>query len=248
MSRPLSSLDAALASLAPDVVFPPTPDILAGVGRRLAAPPSAARRRPWARAVALATALTLLLVATAAALAWVLPGLRITPVASVPAVPSPPLGSGLGLGAEVPAGEPQPFAVTALGPADAVRVARDGAVATLIFASRDGLPELDEGVGLLAQRIDGTLDEAMIEKLVDEVGATVVPVTVGGADGFWVAGPPHLVRYLASDDGVVRVEMTRLAGDTLVWQRGDTLYRIESPLGMEATLRLAESVDDPGTD
>ena len=41
--------------------------------------------------------------------------------------------------------------------------------------------------------------------------------------------------------------MTRLAGDTLVWQRGDTLYRIESALGLEATRRLAESVDDPGT-
>jgi hypothetical protein len=38
--------------------------------------------------------------------------------------------------------------------------------------------------------------------------------------------------------------MTRLAGDTLVWQDGETLYRIESALGLEPSLRLAESIGD----
>ena len=241
------SVDEALTALAAEVAFPPTPDLVAGIERRLATRPGA-RRWPWRRAVLLAAALTLLVVATAAALAWVLPGLRIIPVASVPAAPSPPLGSGLGLGAEAGPDEPQPFAVEALGAADAMHVARDGEVVTLVFAPRNDLPELEEGIGLLVQRIRGALDEAMVEKLVGEVGATVTPVSVAGAVGFWVAGPPHLVRYLATDGGVVRVEMTRLAGDTLVWQVEDTLYRIESSLGLDATLRLAESIEDPGTD
>jgi hypothetical protein len=41
--------------------------------------------------------------------------------------------------------------------------------------------------------------------------------------------------------------MTRLVGDTLVWQRGGVLYRIESGLGLAETLRIAESIDDEGT-
>ena len=99
----------------------------------------------------------------------------------------------------------------------------------------DGMPELDDGIGLLVQRVEGTLDRSKVMKLVDEVGARVVPITVNGADGFWIAGPPHLVRYLDAD-GRERAEMTRLAGDTLVWQDGETLYRIETALGLEATL------------
>ncbi len=38
--------------------------------------------------------------------------------------------------------------------------------------------------------------------------------------------------------------MTRLAGDTLVWQRDDVLYRIESGLGLDATRRIAESIGE----
>jgi len=236
------SLDAALRGLAADVAFPAVPDhMTAGVASRLAGRTPAPRRWRWTRALLIAAGLTLLAAATVAALAWALPGLRIVPVASVPAAPG--LGSGLALGDAAAPGEAAPFTIAALGVPDATYRSPDGGVTTFLFAPRDGLPELGAGIGLLAQRIDGTLDRSMVMKLVDEVDARVVPVSVGGADGFWVAGPPHLVRYVGTD-GRERAEMTRLAGDTLVWQDGDTLYRIESGLGLEPTLRLAESVDD----
>ena len=70
-----------------------------------------------------------------------------------------------------------------------------------------------------------------------------VSVTVDGAPGFWISGPPHLVRYLDLT-GRERSEMTRLAGDTLVWQAGNALYRMESGVGMVETIRLAESIEE----
>ena len=237
-------IDRALRGLAADVVFPPTPRLLPGVERRLgaSAEPGAARRR-WSRAFVLAAGLTLLLAATAAALAWVLPGLRITPVASVPAAPTAGLGDGLTLGEPIPRAE-APFTVEALGPPDAAYETADGSVVSLVYSADDGLPEMDgAGIALLIQRIEGELDATMVEKLVEEVGARVTPVRIGGADGFWIEGPPHLVRYLAPD-GDVRAEMTRLVGDTLVWQEDRILYRMESALGITESRRLAASVTD----
>ena len=190
---PDARLDAALRELADAVVFPPVPELSTSVAARLAAPGDRSRPWRWGRPVLLAAALTLLLAATVAALAWALPGLRILPVASVPAAPTVTLGTGLALGEALAPAEPQPFGLDAVGPADAVYESRDGGVTTLVFASRDDLPDLardgdgDSGVGLLAQRVEGTLDRSMVMKLVEEVGARVVPVTVNGADGFWVA-------------------------------------------------------------
>jgi hypothetical protein len=237
-------LDDALRALAPDVGFPPTPELRRGVAERRAAPVAEWRGWRWTRPVLLAAVITLLVAASAVALAWALPGLRIVPVASVPGAPT--LGTDLALGGALPPGEPQPFAVGGLGPADGAFVSRDGTVVTLVFAPRDGMPELGRGVGLLAQRVEGTLDVPMVMKLVEEVDARVVPISVDGLDGFWVTGPPHLVRYIG-EDGREHSEMTRLAGDTLVWQDGEVLYRIESAIGLEASLRLAESVEDEGT-
>ena len=237
-------IDRALGGLAADVVFPPTPSLLPGIERRLGAStePRADRRR-WARAFVLAVGLSLMVVATVAALAWVLPGLRITPVASVPAAPTADLGAGLTLGEPIPVAE-APFTVGALGPPDAAYEIADGSVVSLVYAAHDGLPEMDDaGIGLLIQRIDGELDATMVEKLVEEVGAKVTPVRIDGADGFWIEGPPHLVRYLAPG-GAVRAEMTRLVGDTLVWQQDGILYRMESALGLAESRRLVASVTE----
>ena len=64
---------------------------------------------------------------------------------------------------------------------------------------------------------------------------------MGGDAGFWIEGLPHLVRY-TDPDGRERSQRTRLVGDTLVWERGGVLYRIESGLGLDGTLRIAESI------
>jgi len=46
-----------------------------------------------------------------------------------------------------------------------------------------------------------------------------------------VAGDAHLV-----------VPPNRLAGNTLLWVRGETTYRLETALGRDGALRLARSV------
>jgi hypothetical protein len=43
-------------------------------------------------------------------------------------------------------------------------------------------------------------------------------------------------------DGDVGIVRSALAGDTLLFARGGTLYRLESALGKDATLEIARSM------
>jgi hypothetical protein len=237
-------LEVALRDLATEIEFPATPDLRGAVAARLGALPG----RSWwrwtvGRALMLA-ALAVLLLAAAAVL--VLPGLRIIPVQTIPtaSVPADALATRLALGERVPLETVEAALPSALGDPDEAYSSRGGEVVSLVYASRAELPELaDTGIGLLVQQINGSLERERVEKLVVEFGVTVTPVEVAGVPGFWIDGPPHLIRY-TGPAGEERAEMTRLVGDTLVWQRGDVLYRIESGLGLERTLRIAESIGD----
>ena len=238
-------LDAALADLAGAVEFPPTPDMRLRIADRQAGVPRRRFFSPLPRALVLALIGLLVLAAAAAALVLSVPGLRLTLVPSQPttSVSVDPLGTRLALGAAVPVDEVANLAPDALGPPDEAYVIDDGAITSLVYAAGDGLPELDgTDIGLLIQAFDGALDREQVEKLVGEVGVSVTAVSVDGADGYWIEGPPHLLRYLGPD-GEARAEATRLVGDTLVWERDGTLYRIESGLGIDETLRIAETIE-----
>ena len=232
-------LEVALRELGAEIAFPPTPDLRAGVAERIAA--GSGRRwwqTPLPRALVLAVIVTLLLAATVAAL----PGLRIVFVPS-PSVVAEPLGDRLALGEPV---TPSTVAVaipSALGVPDEAYVMGDDEVLTVLYRTTDQLPPLAASdVGLLVQRIAGSLDRDAVEKLVPEVGSTVTRVEVSGADAFWITGPPHVIRYITPAGGE-RAEATRLVGDVLVWERDGALYRIESALGLEQTLRIAETIE-----
>jgi hypothetical protein len=234
-------LELDLRALAGDVAFPPTPDLRGPVVARLQAP----RRRwlaPWhaPRAIVLALAATLLLAATAAALVLVLPGLRLT---TVPVVPSAePLAARLALGQPIGPETVGAGIPAVLGTPDEAYVFGDHQVLTLVYAADAELPEMaGSGIGLLVQVIEGALDREQVEKLVAEAGTTVTPVEVDGRAGFWIEGLPHLIRY-SDVDGGVRSQRTRLVGDTLVWEEGGVLYRIESGLGLASTQRIAASI------
>jgi hypothetical protein len=235
-------LDEALVDLASAVEFPPTPAFRVS---ELVVPN--ARRRwlvPLPRALVLALIGLLLLAAAATALVLGVPGLRLTLVPSQPtaSAPADPLASRLALGEAIPVDEVANLAPQALGPPDEAYVIGDGAITSLVYAARGELPELDgSDIGLLIQAFEGALEREQVQKLVVEVGATVAAVSVDGADGYWIAGPPHLLRYLGPD-GDARAEATRLVGDTLVWERDGMLYRIESGLGLVETVRIAETM------
>jgi len=121
-------------------------------------------------------------------------------------------------------------ALAALGPPDAVYAdPRDGS-ASLVWRARPGLPAASgSSVGALLTVLPGG-DVQLVKKLLG-VGTSVTAVDVSGALGVFIAGEPHLV-----------VPPSRLAGNTLLWVRGETTYRLETALGRDAALRLARSV------
>jgi hypothetical protein len=120
-------------------------------------------------------------------------------------------------------------AVAALGPPDAVYAdPRDGS-ASLVWRPRAGLPAASSGVGALLTVLPGG-DIQLVKKLLG-AGTSVTGVDVDGGLGVFIAGAPHVV-----------VPPNRLAGNTLLWVRGDTTYRLETALGRQTALRLARSV------
>jgi hypothetical protein len=237
-------LDEALADLATAIDFPPTPDLWRSVAVGMARPAGRPWLTPVPRALVLALIGLLVLAAAAAAAVLVLPGLRLSLVPGLPSVSTPPgpLATRMALGAAAPVADVAELAPATLGPPQEAYVIGDGDVVSLVYVASAELPELDgTGIGLLIQRIPGSLVRESVDKLVVEVGAVVTAVTVDGAPGYWITGPPHLLRFL-DPNGVERAEATRLVGDTLVWERDGTLYRIESGLGLEETIGIAESI------
>ena len=239
--------DAALRDLATEVAFPPTPDVRGAVAARLA---ERARRSwvpvAWPRALVLGVAATLLLAGAVVAAALVIPGLRLTFTPSLPtaSVPTDALATRLALGERVAPDALDARVPSVLGEPDEAYSSRSGEVITLVYASGPDLPELaGTRIGLLVQQINGSLERERIEKLIVEVGAGITELEVDGAPGYWIEGPPHLIRY-RGPSGEERSEMTRLVGDTLVWQQGDVLYRMESGLGLDETRHIAESIGD----
>ena len=76
--------------------------------------------------------------------------------------------------------------------------------------------------------------------------ATVVEkVTVGGEHGIWAEGAPHGLFYRAPNGDILQ-DSLRLAGNTLLWERGSLLLRLESNLMKAEALAIAESVADRG--
>lgn len=244
-----ASLETLLAGT--PVEFPPSPDLVRPVLHRLRTPTSRRPRGSIRPALVLAAVLALLLAAgTVAAGAFGIGPLRILfseePLPSVN-VPDTPLGTRLALGRRVTAAEAASVAdvplqvPSALGSPDETYVSELGIV-TLLWASDADLPALGgTDIGLLLMVIPGDLDPDLVTKVVVESRATLEPTMVDGGDAFWISGAPHVLRYFQPDgsDGAVT---SRLVGDALVWERPGAVLRIESALGRDATLMLAESM------
>jgi hypothetical protein len=159
-------------------------------------------------------------------------------------------GAGLGLGTAMTLDEaraavdrPIPLPTSGdLGPPDAVYVDPDKADAVaLVWAPRPGLPAtLDEDVGLILMSFDGTLGQEYFQKLLGG-GTTVTTVTIDGDRGFWIEGDPHLF-FFQDGAGSFVDDPRRWVGDALAWTDGTTTYRLESALGREAAVGIAEGL------
>jgi hypothetical protein len=110
----------------------------------------------------------------------------------------------------------------------------------LVYRARPGLPASPfTDAGLLVTQFRGQLTADFIKKV---VGMGVVEeVTVAGEPGYWFSGEPHFFSYRDAAGGITD-ERTRLAGNTLVWQRGEQTLRLEGQLSKEEALRIAASM------
>jgi hypothetical protein len=110
----------------------------------------------------------------------------------------------------------------------------------LVWRARPGLPaSAFTDAGLLITEFQGQPTPEFIKKVA--VAGQVEFVEVGGEPAYWFSGEPHFFTYLDSA-GKFREERTRLASNTLIWQRGELTLRLEGELSKEEALRIAESM------
>jgi hypothetical protein len=84
--------------------------------------------------------------------------------------------------------------------------------------------------------VRGSLEEMTFGKLV-EAGTKVEVVSLNGRTAYWISGDQHLF-FMYRRNGSIREQ--RLAGNTLVWQDGDQIVRVEGVgLTLEQALAIA---------
>jgi hypothetical protein len=246
-------------------VFPPTPDVVPTVLARLPMG-GAPSRLVWPRIIrVLALALLAVLLAVAVAIAAII-GVRGIRIATIDQVerPSPSeatsprstdlarVGAALALGraltldqidrqVDMPVQLPDD---PALGPPDAAFLDRAvlGGMVSMIWASGPGLPLAHEtGVGLLISQFDGRINPDGILKLRDQ-GVAVDRIEVAGANGWWMHGASHIFLRRTDPSQQWTEVPTRLATDTLIWERDGLTYRLEGRIGLERAIAIAESM------
>jgi len=92
-----------------------------------------------------------------------------------------------------------------------------------------------EGRQILMSAIAGRIDGPVLQKTLGS-STSIVEVEVGGHLGLWVAGAPHEVMYESSNGEIV---VERIAGNTLLWEIGEILYRLEGFDSLKNALEFA---------
>jgi hypothetical protein len=92
-----------------------------------------------------------------------------------------------------------------------------------------------------ASAIRGSIAPEPIGKIIS-TGTVVEPVQLGDGRGFWISGDPHVYFYMTLEGEHVE-ENRRWVGDALIWEEGDLTYRLETSLGRNAAIRIAESLE-----
>lgn len=262
----MTELERALAQLGVELVFPETPDVAGAVRHRLEQAVRARRRAPSRRA--LVVAFVALAVAVGAAMAvpaarsailefFGLRGATVQRVETLPPVETQPHApdspAELELGSPVPVVDgfvrvkwPDLVVPEALGPPDAAYHSPvvPGGKLSLVYEPGAGVPRSRyTGVGILVTEFHGGLAPSYVDKLVD-LGTTVERLRVGAHPAIWLEGGPHFVAF-RSPSGEFGEEVGRLAGNTLLVQRGQLLVRIEGELERDRAVEIARSLTEP---
>ena len=219
--------------------WPPTPDLAPRVEARAGA---TARRTPWLLQPGWAVALALIV---AAGVAMAVPparsailkalgvgGAEIRRVPQAPRATPVPLGTGLDLGEPTTAERVRrqagftPAPPTALGRPDAIWFADSppiGGRVSYLYGHRILVQEMRAQVSPFIEKAAGP--HTKIERL---------------RNGFYLSGAPHGFAYASG--GSVAFEDQRLAGPTLLIERGGLLLRVEGRIPKRRALRIAASI------
>lgn len=129
-----------------------------------------------------------------------------------------------------------------VGPPDQVYLTTDPTPRiSLVYEANAELPRTrTTRVGLLLSAFRAELDRDVFTKALG-AGSSVEMVQVNGAPGYWLSGDLHALYYI-DEDGEFKEDRARLAGNTLAWQKGDVVYRLESALAKDRALEIARSV------
>ncbi len=92
-----------------------------------------------------------------------------------------------------------------------------------------------DGRAILFSAIDASFDDQLITKTVSG-SDQLEQVDVNGSPGLWVGGESHEVLYRVPDPEVV---VERVAANTLLWNDGEVLYRIEGFDQLDDALEFA---------
>lgn len=255
-ARSIQELESALRRFADDFGYPETPPMAQRVAQRVRREPDAhGRGSRWRTVLVGVVAVSLLVVGTMivsprarqAVADWVgIDGIRIT--FDDDAVDRDVVGGGLYLGEPVAAREAAQsvsfdIAIPGeLGEPDSyfVMTSVDGGEVSLVWEPTTGLPESEHsGVGAVLTQFRGRASLEMLKKVADP-RTSVTAVTVDGSPGFFVTGAAHLV--VRQPSGEDRMLPPRLAGNTLLWERGDVSYRLEAEVELARALEIAESL------
>lgn len=233
----MPELERALAALAPELDWPPTPDLSA----RLQLVERVPRRRPrWALAVALAVlaVLAAVLAVPQSRSAFLrilhLGGEEIHIVEELPPV-SPRLDLEAALGDRTTVAAAQrhvDFRIRVPDePPDRVYLGAGGRSVTLLY----GTPTR---VRALITESRGSVFQKLFMKSATPT-TKITYLSVNGQQGGFISGGPHEVMQLAPD-GAVIPQTLRLSRNVLVWSQAGIAYRIEGGFTQRQALDLAK--------
>jgi hypothetical protein len=95
------------------------------------------------------------------------------------------------------------------------------------------------GAGALVSVMPAHIEEGFFQKTLGST-STVRSASVEGNVGYWIEGSPHQLMFVFGDQ--IQPATLRLATNTLLWQRGDYVYRVEADVDLETALRIAKSI------
>ena len=241
-------IQVALASLAIEMDWPRGPDLATSVTSRIGARPAPSRRWLALAAAALAILVFSLTTPGREAVAWLLrvSGIRVEfSETSVPARPPTTLVDGV----ETPLAEAERVVgfdlkqPRDLGSPDSIQLVRwgGGQQVAMFWSDSPELPEVfDTGIGLLLIQFEARVDQQLLLKEASEA-TRIEPVRVKGNLGYFLSGAPHTV-FFENPEGLIADDQIRMTGNVLVWMSDGVTYRIESGLGLEKSVAIAESL------